>query len=270
MVFAARRPGKGSPRRADPTRHRSPTPTQTKARAGVEGDDEEVWRARLETIYAGLLRANPNYLSFSFLAINESETGESGTREIVRVERNPADPSFVTALPSGRLFSAETDELMNSVKGLEPGDVTMTLDLRPRFTDGSDRVKRLSVATPLFSDISGECFGMALIEADISRQVAEVLTGLGGVECEVYVSDGEGKLWGTTSPKNGVQAVASGEGVNYLPQVIDGLPQELIDQMAIPGIPFEMKNEYKHIGKRFFFDPDGRGVLIFARLTDAE
>ena len=241
-----------------------------KARAGVEGDDEEVWRARLETIYAGLLRANPNYLSFSFLAINESETGESGTREIVRVERNPADPSFVTALPSGRLFSAETDELMNSVKGLEPGDVTMTLDLRPRFTDGSDRVKRLSVATPLFSDISGECFGMALIEADISRQVAEVLTGLGGVECEVYVSDGEGKLWGTTSPKNGVQTVASGEGVNYLPQVIDGLPQELIDQMAIPGIPFEMKNEYKHIGKRFFFDPDGRGVLIFARLTDAE
>ena len=240
-----------------------------KARAGVEGDDEEVWRGRLESIYSGLLRSNPNYLAFSFVAIadedadTDSETGKSGTEEIVRVERNPADPSFVSALPTGRLYSAETDELMEMVKHLEPGEVKMTLDLRPRFADGAERVQRLSVATPLYSDVSGECFGMALIEADISRQIEDVLLGLGGVECEVYVSDGKGKLWGMASPKQGVQTAVS-------PQDIPAMPQEVAEQMAKSGVSFEIKKEYKHVGKRFYVDPEGAGVMIFARLPDAE
>ena len=234
-----------------------------KARAGIEGDDEEVWRGRLESIYSGLLRSNPNYLAFSFVAIKQMENGESGTEEIVRVERNPADPSFVSALPTGRLHTAETDVLMETVKHLEPGDVKMTLDQRPRFAEGTERVQRLSVATPLYSDISGECFGMALIEADISRQVEDVLLGLGGVECEVYVSDGEGKLWGTASRRQGVQKAAAG-------QAVPGMPKELVDQMGKPGTPFEIRKDYKHIGKRFYVDPEGKGVMIFARLPDAE
>ena len=38
------------------------------ARDDVVGDDEEVWRERLESIYMGMLRSNPNYLALSFVA----------------------------------------------------------------------------------------------------------------------------------------------------------------------------------------------------------
>ncbi len=127
------------------------------ARAGVEGDDEETWRGRLESIYAGMLRANPNYLALSFVAQNET-----GTSEIVRVERNPADPSLITKLPAGRLHSAETNKLMEFVALLEPGDVKMTLEPLPRFAEASDRAKRLAVATAVYNDKNGQFFGMAL------------------------------------------------------------------------------------------------------------
>ena len=48
------------------------------------------------------------------------------------------------------------------------------------------------------------------------------------------------------------------------------MPQELVDQMEKTGVSFEIKKEYKHLGKRFYVDPEGKGVMIFARLPDAE
>ena len=59
------------------------------ARAGVDGDDEDTWRGRLESIYTGLVRSNPDYLAMSFVVQNEN-----GSNEVVRVERNPADRAF--------------------------------------------------------------------------------------------------------------------------------------------------------------------------------
>jgi serine/threonine protein kinase len=228
------------------------------ARAGVEGDEEDVWRGRLESIFTGLLRSNPNYLALTFVA-NKQE----GTEEIVRVERNPADRSFVTTLPDGRLHTAENDPLMEEVESREPGDVKMSLDPRPRFVDGNDSIERLVVATPIYSDISGECFGMTLVEADVSRSIEEVLLGLGGVECELSVSDGKGTLWASADPENGVRLATPG-------QVIDGLPPELVDRMGEQGKPFEVENDSAYIGKRFYVDPAGRGVVIFARLPASE
>ncbi|TWT84710.1 Serine/threonine-protein kinase PrkC [Planctomycetes bacterium CA13] len=229
------------------------------ARGGVEGDDEEVWRARLESIYTSLLRSNPEYLALSYIAKNQD-----GTEEIVRVERNPADPSFVTTLPTGRLHTSETDPLMDEVALREPGDVKMTLDPRPRFANSTDLVERLVVATPVYSDVAGDCFGMSLIESDIARQIEEILLGLGGVECEVYVADGEGgRLWASASPTAGVQLATSG-------QVISGLPSEIVEQMSEQGKLFETKKDNEYLCKRFYVDPAGRGVMIFARLPANE
>jgi serine/threonine protein kinase len=228
------------------------------ARDGVEGDDEDTWRGRLESIYTGMLRSNPNYLALSYVAQNET-----GTEEVVRVERNPADPAFITTLPVGRLHTAETDELMEMVALLEPGDVKMTLEPRPRFAQGSDRVQRLAIATPVFSDSTGKCFGMTLIEADIAGRIEEVMLGLGGVECEVFVSDGHGELWVSADPKNGVKMAPPG-------QLIEELPPELVQHMGEQGKPFDIEQEYDFIGKRFYVDPAGRGVFIFARLPEDE
>lgn len=228
------------------------------ARAGVDGDDEETWRGRLESIYTGMLRSNPDYLALSYIAKNETVT-----EEIVRVERNRADPSFITKLPTGRLHTADTDELMEIVALLEPGDVKMTLEPRPRFASVLDRVQRLAVATPVYSDSTGECFGMALIEADIAGRIEEVMLGLGGVESEVFVADGKGELWVSADPENGVKMARPG-------QVIGDLPPELAERMGEQGRPFEIEQDYEFIGKRFFVDPAGRGVFIFARLPENE
>ncbi len=103
----------------------------------------------------------------------------------------------------------------------------------------SDGVERLSVATPIYSDLSGECFGMALIETDIARQIEEVLLGLGGVECEVFVSDGEGGLWASSSPEDGVRVATAGQAIN-------GLPPEFVSRMGEQGLPFEIKQDYEY------------------------
>ena len=225
-----------------------------KARSGVEADDdEEVWQERVASIYTGLLRSNPNYLALSLLA-----RAPEGSAEIVRVERNSSDRSFVRRLPQSRLYAAPADQLMNTAAMREPGDVKMSLDPRPRYADGAGQVQRLAVATPVYSDITGDCFGMALIEADISASIEEVLLGL-GVHCEVFVLDGQGQLWATAHPKDGVHVATPG-------QTIENLPDQVASQMTDKGKPFDIEHEYEYIAKRFFVDPDGRGVAIFARL----
>ena len=165
-------------------------------------------------------------------------------------------------LPAGRLRTAKTDALMDIVAFREPGDVKMTPNPRPRFADGSDRVERLSVATPVYNDLTGECFGMALIEADVSNRIKEVMLGLGGVECDVFVANGEGRLWVSAGPEKGVQLAPKG-------QVLSDLPPEIVKLMSEPG-PFETEQELEYIGKRFLVDPGEKGVLIFARLSDDE
>jgi hypothetical protein len=37
--------------------------------------------------------------------------------------------------------------------------------------------------------------------------------------------------------------------------------------MSEPRTPFEIKKDNEYVGKRLYVDPDGRGVMIFARLS---
>ena len=162
-------------------------------------------------------------------------------------------------LPNGRLQTADKDALLEIVALREPGDVKMTPDPRPRFANGSVRVERLSVATPVYNDLTGEFFGMALIEADVSGRIEDVLLGLGGVECDVFVANGEGRLWASATLKDGVQLASKD-------QVIEDLPPEVQSLMDEQGIPFETEKELEYVGKRFLVDPGEKGILIFARL----
>jgi serine/threonine protein kinase len=225
------------------------------ARAGVEGDEEDVWRDRLQTIFAGMLRSNPDDLSLSF----EAKKGDSA-EDIVRVERNPADPSLVRMLPASRLQTIDADQLIKTVATLEPGDVKMSLEPRARHAGDPSSFERLSVATPIFSDISGECFGMTVIEADVSKRVLEVLLGLGAVEGDIFVADGLGRLWASADPERGVRMATPG-------QTIPELPEEVATRLSKKGEPFQLRREDDYVAQRFYVDPTGNGVLIFARLA---
>ncbi len=228
------------------------------ARGGVAGDNEEVWRGRLESIFAGMLRARPEYLAASFEAKQDG-----GEADIVRVERNSADPSLIRVLPKSRLQTVDADGLMKAVAVLELGDVKLSLDPRARHTGKLANTERLSVATPVYSDISGVCFGMTVIEDDVSKRIMEVLQGLGSVECEIFVADGEGQLWASIDPTHGAQMASPG-------QSIPNLPEQVANRLNEQGESFDVRRDDQYIAKRFYVDPSGKGVLIFARLADGE
>jgi serine/threonine protein kinase len=226
------------------------------ASSGNAGESEETWRAQLQSVFSGMLRSSPYYLSLSF----EAKEGDSA-KEIVRAERNPAEPTLVRVLPTSSLQTVKADELMAAVATLQPGDVKFSLEPRTRHGNNPSRLERLSVATPVHSDVSGAYFGMTVIEADVLTRVMEVLTDLGAVDCEIYVGDGLGQMWGWVNPQTGVQ-------ISDPEQAIPGLPKEVAEQLSKKGAPFLLRGQDSYVAQRFYVDPTGRGVLIFARLTD--
>lgn len=224
------------------------------SRNDVDEDPEEIWRERLETIFTGILRSNPEYLALSY-----ESTNEDGVADIVRVERNPSDPTFVRVLPKSRLKEVESDELMTAVGSLESGDVKMTLETRTRHRNTSSTFDRLSVATPIYSEFSGECFGMTVIEVDISKQIMEIMLGQGAIDSEIFIADGSGDLWLSADPTRGVRVATQEE-------LIPGLPEAVADKLSNEGEPFELRRTNEYLAERFYFDPNGRGVTILARL----
>jgi hypothetical protein len=226
------------------------------SRIGVDRDTEDGWRSQLQSIFSSALRSSPYYLALSFEA-KESDNAE----DVVRTERNSADPTLVRVLPTGRLQTVKADQLMATVSILEPGDVKFSLEPRTRYGSDLSRGERLSVATPVYSDVSGDCVGMTVVEADVSERVMEVLTGLGTVDCEIYVADGLGHLWGSANPTSGVHIAEPG-------QTIPNLPNDVSEQLGKKGAPFNLRGENRYIAQRFYVDPTGRGLMIFARLAD--
>ena len=228
------------------------------AREGTEGESEEVWRARLETIFNGMLRSNPEYLALAFEA-----RMDNGVADIVRVERNSGDPTLVRALPKSRLREVESDPLMEAVARLEPGDVKLSIESRTRHVDSLSDISRLSAATPIYSDASGELFGMTLIEADLSKRIMEIFLEQGAIEGEVFVADGLGQLLVAADAQRGVRLAPKGAEIPELPANVADL---LIDN----GEPFELRIKDRYVAKRIYHDRSGRGVLIFARLPQGD
>lgn len=83
------------------------------------------------------------------------------------------------------------------------------------------------------------------------------------IQREIFVSDGEGQLWAAADPQHGVRLATPGE-------VINGLPADVAGQLSEQGRPFEVSQDYEYMAKRFYVDPSGRGVLIFAQLPNNE
>jgi serine/threonine protein kinase len=225
-------------------------------RGGAGGDNEDVWQGQLQLIFSEMLRLRPYYVALSFEAKKSN-----GTEEISRVERNPADPTLVRALAGSRLQTVEADQLMATVSTLQPGDVKFSLEPRTRYGNEPSHAERLSVATPVHNDISGDCFGMTVIEADVMQRVTEVLAGLGAVDCEMFIADGLGQVWGSIHPRGGVQVTDNGH-------TIPDLPKEVAEQLNKKGVAFQQRGNRRFVAQRFYVDPTGRGVLIFARLIE--
>jgi hypothetical protein len=171
------------------------------ARSGdAESEGEEVWRGRLETIYEGLLRANPNYLTVAYIAAKAD-----AAEEVVRVERHATDHGYIRRVPKSRLATLQKSPLLDSVLQLGPGDVKISLDERLTTSHRKGEHRRLVTAVPVYDEQSGDIFGLVVIEADLTTRVQEILDGLEGRLGRVYVTDAVGNVLVTSNPEFGVE-----------------------------------------------------------------
>ena len=150
------------------------------ARAKTDDDPEDVWRGRLETIYRGLLEANPKYLTVSYSSIRTSQAidvdaASDGVQEIVQVERQIAGDA-VRIMPSSRLESKDKSGFLATVLQLKPGEVSVsatTVHHKGETSSADDLV--LAAGTPVYSDVSGDVFGVVTVETDLEESIRDML-----------------------------------------------------------------------------------------------
>ncbi|MEK6246923.1 MAG: hypothetical protein N2C12_02010 [Planctomycetales bacterium] len=190
-----------------------------RARSDKEGkeDSEQVWQTRLQTIYQGLLEANPNYLSASYLGAIEKSA-----KEIVRVERFSSG-SFVRVLPQSRLSLLELSGLLLHTLEMKPGDVL--LDEVPLKMEHEDEHKDnlgelvLTATIPIYDDIGGDVVGLVAIETDLEEQIKNLLVTTIESGQAVYVISGEGRIVLQYSRKQDFQQQNIGKPIG---EVVEG------------------------------------------------
>lgn len=151
----------------------------------AEDDELQTWRERLATIFRGLLRANSNYGSVSYLKIKDNEFSE-----IVRVERHSSHNYEVRSVPRSRLKSGPATEYMKSVINEYPGDVLTSLacDDSCAHSAGCANEVGLFAGTPVFDGRSEEVFGLVVIGCDINSALSEQLSSTRFTASEVVVA----------------------------------------------------------------------------------
>lgn len=174
------------------------------ARSGAanaeNGEGEDIWRGRLETIYEGLMRANPDYLSVTYIA-----AGPDKPQEIVRVERHMSNQGYIRSVPQSRLATLEQSPLLETTMTLEPGDVKLSIDQHLSEDQRRTQHQTITAAIPVYDDVSGEIFGIVAIEADLVNQIQNILDGLDDRLGQIYITDSKGKVLLSSNSTSGVE-----------------------------------------------------------------
>jgi serine/threonine protein kinase len=149
------------------------------ARQKSEADTEVVEHGRLETIFAGLMRAKAEYLALSYVDLSEEG------KRLVRVERSRSDRSLIYAVPRVRLAELPADASERSVNTLSPGDVDVSdllaTDYASSPASAADTIHEpltLTFTVPVFAETSGELFGAVTLEVDLEYLLGEWLRDL--------------------------------------------------------------------------------------------
>ena len=166
-----------------------------------EQDDEETWRERLETIFLGLLRANPEYLRIAYSSLGDDAS------EIVRVERNRFDRTSVEAVVAARMIDLPADSPERNVTSLNVGDVAVS-ELRAPSGDpakiaqaGEEQSLTLHLAVPIYDETNGELFGAVSLEIDLEYLLARWARD--AVAQNVLLADRTGKELAAFQPESG-------------------------------------------------------------------
>ncbi|MEX2186470.1 MAG: serine/threonine-protein kinase [Pirellulales bacterium] len=197
----------------------------------AENEGEEVWRGRLDTIYEGLLRANRDYLAVSFVSsssvssssVSSSSVSSSSVSSssaatstdstaaadagsganVVRVERNASDSSYVRRVPASRLRSFADAGVFAKTSALPPGEVMLSI-VQVAATESNRPRVRLIASTAVYDEKKGTLFGIVAVEINFTARLTEILEAIEQRDAAVYVADSGGNVWITDDPDRGV------------------------------------------------------------------
>ncbi|MEM6654847.1 MAG: serine/threonine-protein kinase [Planctomycetota bacterium] len=228
------------------------------------GESEDVWRSRLENIYTGLLRSDPEYLAVAYIAALPQPDGEGfAAQELVRVERNTSDRTLLRSLPASRLRRFDTDPFLDGVLQLEPGDTAISIDPRPWQSPAAAVAHRLTIATPIYAEATGEPFGMVAIETDVALHLRTILRGLGQRAGDVFITDPLGVVHAAATSRDGATMRLNGRPIaEHAPAAAPLFEARTPGRELGDGATFYAKLVQVH--------PTGKGVGIVAAVPAGE
>ncbi|MGY8768394.1 MAG: serine/threonine protein kinase [Pirellulales bacterium] len=161
----------------------APEQSEQEADPKLEQDSKEIWRGRLEKIYTGLLRANSEYLSISYIEISPNDASQEKpgvtSQVIVKVERSLGNRAEVKALPVARLGAFSNDQLIQEAVSLSPDAIKISLYLGDIKDEANpNQYATFQAATPVFDEATGKLYGMVVIEHDFPKVVVDILDSL--------------------------------------------------------------------------------------------
>lgn len=144
-------------------------PIQELVRAESE-EDHAVWRDRLAIILSGLLDANREYRTATYLQIDDDQLAE-----IVRIERYGNTRSRIRKVPKSRLRQFAASDFLASVGREKPDEIVTRLVsdlLCEQSTKTGRTVNRqigLASGVPIYDRQTDELFGILVIDCDIEQ-----------------------------------------------------------------------------------------------------
>jgi len=173
-------------------------------------DDEETWRARLETIFTGLVMANSEYVSVSYLALQDNAE-QHAAENIVRVERNRSDRAFVRSVPPSQLAAHGNNHTALAVSGLRAGDVHVADVVAPDDNKDAETPPKshldpltADLSVPIFDESTGELFGAVVLTIDIEYLLTQRLNE--SVAGQVLLTNHQGDALASFRPRTGIQS----------------------------------------------------------------
>lgn len=197
---------------------------------GRSADDRNVWRERLASIFTGLLQANSDFSSVSFV-----EIGAERSQELVRVERRGGGDGVSRSVPLSRLSSCDTCEFLHRVMRLKPDDVVTSLMTSSPVIEPTGPQSVLVAAVPVFDAVTEEPFGSVIIAADFARLVDGICRERIRTTGSVTVADAQSRILfysGSDDPRHARTTTTVDDVAKACPRIVETLArqEEMVDE----------------------------------------
>ncbi len=139
----------------------------------TDGSTLALWRRRLEIIFEGVIRNKPDYLQVRFIGLAD------GGRELVRVDRD-VEAGQVLPIGDQSLQQKGLEPYFTSAIRKEEGQIDLSpINLnREQGVIEEPYVPVIRSSTPIFNEVTGEVFGIVVINLAVNSALRELTTSV--------------------------------------------------------------------------------------------